>query len=175
MIPSIISAENLSGLLFLGFIAITIAGALFATNARSLIRSVAGLALCFLGVAGLYYYLGSPFVALMQILIYVGAVCVTIIFAVMLAETAEVKRIVRQNAFAGTLAIISCGALVWALAALAFKMDWKKIPGPGGDGSVEAIGQSLLTTYSMSFELISVVLLVAVIGSLVLARSGRGK
>ena len=175
MIPSIVTAENLSGLLFLGFIAITIAGAVFATNARSLIRSVAGLALCFLGVAGLYYYLGSPVVALMQILIYVGAVCVTIIFAVMLAETAEIKRIVQRNAFAGTLGIISSAALVWALAALALKMDWKKTPGPVGDGSVAGIGQSLLTTYSMSFELISVVLLVAVIGSLVLARSGRSK
>jgi len=94
---SLFTVEGLSGLLFLGFIGITLAGALIATSVRSLIRSVAGLALCFLGVAGLYYYLNSPFVALMQILIYVGAVCVTIIFAVMLAESSELKQITRRN------------------------------------------------------------------------------
>ena len=175
MTPSLISAEGLSGLLFLGFIGITLFGALVATSAKRLIRSVAGLALCFLGVAGLYYYLGSPFVALMQLLIYVGAVCVTIIFAVMLAETSECKRVVRRNPSALALAVIASAGLVWAIITLAVETEWKPFPGQGGDGSLEKMGLSLLTTYSMSFELISVVLLVAIIGSLVLARSGRNK
>jgi len=51
---------------------------------------VTGLALCCIGLAGLYYFLNSPFLALMEILIYVGAVCVTIVFGVMLSETDEV-------------------------------------------------------------------------------------
>ena len=54
-----------------------------------LIRSVCGLAICCLGLAGVYYFLHSPFLALMEILIYVGAVCVTIVFAIMLAEPDE--------------------------------------------------------------------------------------
>ncbi|MBI4806037.1 MAG: NADH-quinone oxidoreductase subunit J [Desulfovibrio sp.] len=175
MTPSLISAESLSGLLFLGFIGITLFGALVATGAKRLIRSVAGLALCFLGVAGLYYYLASPFLALMQLLIYVGAVCVTIIFAVMLAETSENKRVVRRNPSAMALAIIASAGLVWALVTLAFKTEWKSFQAPDASGSIEKIGQSLLTTYNFSFELISVVLLVAIVGSLVLARSGRSK
>ncbi len=172
---SLFTVEGLSGLLFLGFIGLTLAGALIATSARSLIRSVAGLALCFLGVAGLYYYLNSPFVALMQILIYVGAVCVTIIFAVMLAESSELKQITRRNVLVGPLAFLTSGLLVWALAGLALKTEWRPAPCLVNRGTVDNLGQSLLTIYSMSFELISVVLLVAVVGSLVLARAGRDK
>ena len=172
---SLFSMEGLSGLLFFAFIGITLAGALIATSARSLIRSVAGLALCFLGVAGLYYYLNSPFVALMQILIYVGAICVTIIFAVMLAESSELKQVIRRNVLVGPLAFLVSGLLVFALAGLAVRTEWLAAPCPINRGTVEDLGQSLLTTYSMSFELISVVLLVAVVGSLVLARHGRDK
>jgi NADH-quinone oxidoreductase subunit J len=178
MSPSLFTAEGLSGLLFLGFIAITLAGALIATHSARLIRSVAGLALCFLGVAGLYYYLGSPFVALMQLLIYVGAVCVTIIFAVMLAENAGSARAIRRKASVAIFSVLACGVLACALVELAVKTCWTPVTavaGAGAPGSVEDIGKSLLTTYSMSFELISVVLLVAIIGSLVLARSGRTK
>lgn len=172
---SLFSMEGLSGLLFFAFLGITLAGALVATSARSLIRSVAGLALCFLGVAGLYYYLNSPFVALMQILIYVGAICVTIIFAVMLAESSELKQVTRRNVLVGPLAFLVSGLLVFALAGLALKTEWLASPCLVNRGTVEDLGQSLLTTYSMSFELISVVLLVAVVGSLVLARHGRDK
>ena len=172
---SLFTMEGLSGLLFFAFLGITLAGALVATSARSLIRSVAGLALCFLGVAGLYYYLNSPFVALMQILIYVGAICVTIIFAVMLAESSELKQVTRRNVLVGPLAFLVSGLLVFALAGLALKTQWLASPCLVNRGTVEDLGQSLLTTYSMSFELISVVLLVAVVGSLVLARHGRDK
>ncbi|MFA7383259.1 MAG: NADH-quinone oxidoreductase subunit J [Desulfurivibrionaceae bacterium] len=172
---SLFTAEGLYGLLFLGFVGLTLAGALIAASARSLIRSVAGLALCFLGVAGLYYYLNGPFVALMQILIYVGAVCVTIIFAVMLAESSELKRVTRRNVLVGPLAFLVSGLLVWGLVGLALKTEWHFSPGIANLGTVGDLGKSLLTTYSMSFELISVVLLVAVVGSLVLARSGRNK
>ena len=122
---SLFTVEGLSGLLFLGFIGLTLVGALIATSARSLIRSVAGLALCFLGVAGLYYYLNSPFVALMQILIYVGAICVTIIFAVMLAESSELKQITRRNRLVGPLSFLASGLLAWALAGLALKTEWR--------------------------------------------------
>jgi NADH-quinone oxidoreductase subunit J len=126
-------------------------------------------------VAGLYYYLNSPFVALMQILIYVGAVCVTIIFAVMLAGSCELKRVTRRNVLIGPLAFLTSGLLVWGLVGLALRTTWYFSPRLANLGTVEDLGRSLLTTYSMSFELISVVLLVAVIGSLVLARSGRDK
>lgn len=175
MSPSLFSLEGLAGLVFLAFIGLTLTGAMIATSARNLIHSVAGLAVCFLGVAGLYYALNSPFVALMQILIYVGAICITIIFAVMLAESSELKQLRRRNVLVGPISFLAAGVLAWALSALALKGEWQRVAHPANDGSVAKVGEKLLTTYSMSFELISVVLLVAVVGSLVLARAGRSK
>lgn len=175
MSPSLFSAEGLAGLVFLFFIAVTVAGALIATNAGRVIRAVAGLAMCFLGVAGLYYFLSSPFVALMKILIYVGAVCVTIVFAVMLAEPTLDEQCRKKNVLGGLLSMAVGVLLTWGLASLAYKTTWDRVAVKMGDGSLEAVGKSLLTTYSMVFELISIVLLVAIIGALVLARGGREK
>lgn len=166
-------APGLRELVFLFIIAITISGAVIATNAERLIRSVAGLAICFIGVAGLYYFLNSPFVAVMEMLIYVGAVCVTIVFAVMLADPESAKQGLKQNALAGGASFALGLLLFWGLAGLARKTTWMTAAVKSNDGSVAAVGNSLLTTYSMVFELISVVLLVAIIGSLVLARTGR--
>ena len=88
--PSANPASNWITLgLFIMFVATTVAGALIAVNTVRIIRSVSGLALACVGLAGLFYFLHSPFLALMEILIYIGAVCVTIIFGVMLAEPDE--------------------------------------------------------------------------------------
>ncbi len=174
MNPSLLTAEGMSGLVFLGFIAITMAGALFAIRTANLIRSVMGLALCLIGVAGLYYYLNSPFVALMQILIYVGAVCIVIILAIMLAEPEETRKERKRNPLVGSLSLLAAGVLVWALASLGTRTTWESFPRVK-EGSVEDIGVALLTTYSMIFELIALILVTAIIGSIVLARAGRDK
>ncbi len=175
MNPSLYSVEGLSGLVFLGFVGITIIGALIATNAQPLIRAITGLAICFIGVAGLYYYLNSPFVALMELLIYVGAVCVTIVFAVMLADPAPEQKIGKKNVLAGALSVGVAFILCWGLSMLSSKAEWTVAPVRVNNGSLLEVGKSLLTTYSMVFELISIVLFVAIIGSLVLARVGRRK
>jgi NADH-quinone oxidoreductase subunit J len=152
------------------------AGALIAVFSSRLIRSVCGLALCCIGLAGLYYFLHSPFLALMEILIYVGAVCVTIVFAIMLAEPEEPKPDKAGATLAwGALGSLVALALFGALAWLGSRGNW---PAPAdllNDGSVEAIGRSLLTTYSLAFELISLALLVAILGALAIARTGRAK
>jgi len=178
MNPSLFSFEGLAGLIFLCCIACTLAGALIATNTLRLIRAIAGLAMCFLGLSGIYVFLDSPFVALMQLLIYVGAVCTTIIFAVMLAETKEARHITMRGKPRVVLAVAASFVLAWALMRLGLGAEWPDLSGNAweqGLGSMEHIGKSLLTTYSMSFELISVVLLAAILGSLVLSRSGRHK
>ena len=69
MNPSLFSPEGLAGVIFLIVIGVTIIGGIIATCAQRLIRAVVGLAICFLGVAGLYYFLNSPFGALMQLLL----------------------------------------------------------------------------------------------------------
>ncbi|HHK60101.1 MAG TPA: NADH-quinone oxidoreductase subunit J [Desulfobacterales bacterium] len=168
------SAEGLTGLVFLFTVAVTVGGATLAACAANLIRAVTGLAIGFLGLAGLFYFLNSPFVALMEILIYVGAVCVALVFGIMLAPP-RMDRLARANRnFGAAAALLACGTLFGLVAWVGAATDWPRPASLVNDGSVAAIGKGLLSTYSMVFELISLVLLVAILGALVVARSGRG-
>ena len=152
-------------------------GALIAVLSTRVIRSVCGLAICCVGLAGLYYFLHSPFVAMMEILIYIGAVCVTIVFAVMLAEPDEPAqdKAARSTVVWGGVAVVVAAAIFWALLRLGTTVNWTAPVTRINDGSIAAIGRSLLTTYSLAFELISLALLVAILGALAIARTGRTK
>ena len=174
MVP-LFSAEGLSSLIFIFVVMTTVLGAVIATHSERLIRAVTGLAICFIGVAGLYYYLNSPFVALMEMLIYVGAVCVTIVFAVMLADPKPEVEVGKGSIFAGPLSFAVGLMLFWGLSSLAGKTAWIMPAERVNDGSIEEVGKALLSNYSMVFELISIVLLVAIVGALVLARQGRSR
>ena len=174
MVP-LFSAEGLSSLVFIFIVMTTVLGAIIATHTERLIRAVTGLAICFIGLSGLYYYLNSPFVALMEMLIYVGAVCVTIIIAVMLADPIPQADVGKSSIFTGPLSFALGIMLFWGLSALAGKTPWISAPERINDGSLEEVGKALLTNYSMVFELTSVLLLIAIIGALVLARQGRSR
>lgn len=149
-------------------------GALIAVLSPRIIRSVCGLAITCVGLAGLYYFLHSPFLALMEILIYVGAVCVTIVFAIMLSEPDEPSPAEpRATALVwGGLALVIAAAIFYGLCHLGTRGTWPN-PTRTGDGSIAEIGKALLTTYSVAFELISLALLVAILGALAVARTGR--
>jgi NADH-quinone oxidoreductase subunit J len=170
--PNLFSVDGLVGVVFLIMVAITLIGGLIACNSERLVRSVAGLIVCFVGVAGLYYFLNSPFVAMMQILIYVGAVAVTISFAIMLAAPEEQKRVGPSGPLVGPFGFATAALLAGGFSILAIRTDWKVME-KINDGSVKTIGIHLLTEYSMVFELISIVLLIAILGALVIARGGR--
>jgi NADH:ubiquinone oxidoreductase subunit 6 (subunit J) len=170
-------SEYVVGFVFALAVLATVAGASLAALTTRIIRGVCGLALCCFGLAGLYYFLHAPFLSLMEILIYVGAICVTIIFAVMLAEPDEApSRETRGAALGwGALALGISGAVFWSIARLGLNHPWPTPEAKASAGSVKDIGISLLTTYSFAFELISLVLLVAILGALVVARHGRTK
>ncbi len=168
--------RGMSALVFMGFIALTIVGALLATTTRRLIRSVVGLAGCYFGLAGLFYYLQNPFVSLRVILIYVGAVCVTIIFGIMLAAGGMKQPTVPFFSWLTLGGLAVSGAVFWALVRVLTSVIW---PAPvaalAGAGTVENLGRAFLTTQCLAFELISLVLFVAILGAIVVARGGRGK
>jgi len=170
--PQLFSVDGLVGVVFLVMVTITLVGGLIACNSERLVRSVAGLIVCFVGVAGLYYFLNSPFVAMMQILIYVGAVAVTISFAIMLAAPEEHKKVGPSGPLVGPFGFATATLLAGGFSILAIRTDWKVME-KINDGSVKTIGIHLLTEYSMVFELISIVLLIAILGALVIARGGR--
>lgn len=171
---SIFTADGLAGFVFLIMLATTITGGVIACNAERLVRAVAGLALCFVGVAAIYYYLNSPFVAMMQMLIYVGAVCVTIAFAIMLAAPEDNKKQGPPGPLSGPLGLVTAGLVVIGMIGLALNTKFEVMP-KTNMGEVKLIGAELLTSYSMVFELVSIVLLIAIIGALVIARHGRSK
>ena len=165
--------------IFVVFALCAVLGAVIAVFSSRVIRGVSGLAICSVGLSGLFYFLGSPFVALMEILIYIGAVCVTIAFAIMLAEPEETladeKRDEHRPGAMGwtALGLAAATILFAALVLLGTRHPWATTPQQVNDGSVRELGIALLTTYSFAFEAISLVLLVAILGALAIARAGR--
>jgi NADH-quinone oxidoreductase subunit J len=93
------------------FITLIVFGALVAVSSPILMKAVMGLAMAMFGVAGLYLYLNSPFLALMQILIYVGAVCIMIVFGIMVGYT---PKELAENAIEPKNTVLSLVALLAA-------------------------------------------------------------
>jgi NADH:ubiquinone oxidoreductase subunit 6 (subunit J) len=160
-------------IIFAGFVGLTIFGAVVAAMARRLVRNVCGLALSFIGLAGLYYFLHSPFLALMQVLIYVGAICVVIMFALMLAEPHEETGSPRREALKSVAGLLVAGLFASALIILTGHASWMPPSVKVNGGTVQDLGRALLNRFGFAFELISVLLLLAILGALVVARSGR--
>lgn len=165
---SFLSTESFAQVAFWIVVGLTFGGACIAVFPRNILYNVLGLALALAGVAGLYLYLGSLFIALMQLLIYVGAITIAIVFAIMLSRPLHLevpKRHVPKVALAGGVS-----ALVFlALIGVGAKSKWVAAAARSNDWSVEALGHMMLTKYNLVFEVISLVLLVAIIGAIVTA------
>jgi NADH:ubiquinone oxidoreductase subunit 6 (subunit J) len=160
--------------IFVIFIIFIFSGGVIAVSARYLMNALFGLALSLLGVAGLYFQLGSPFLALMQTLIYVGAVCVIIAFGIMVGpkpKQFEEKRLLgRRNLM---LAAAAALAAFMVLLVIVINTHWLPAPSRSGDFSVAFLGENLLNRFCLAFELISVLLLTAILGALIIANIGR--
>jgi NADH:ubiquinone oxidoreductase subunit 6 (subunit J) len=174
LLSSLLSPQAVATLAFLMVVALTVVGALIAVSARNIFHNVLGLAASLLGVSGLFLYLNSPFVALMEILIYVGAICIAICFAIMLSEPLHLPRPPRHKVkLLG--AMLGAGAVFAFLGLLVKKTQWVPAMERSNDWSITTIGHYLLTNYALIFELVSLLLLVAMLGAIVTARGGRGK
>ncbi|HTP66927.1 MAG TPA: NADH-quinone oxidoreductase subunit J [Geobacteraceae bacterium] len=159
---------------FVIFIIFIFAGGYVAVSARYLMDAVLGLALSLLGVAGLYFRLGSPFLALMQTLIYVGAVCVIIAFGIMVGPKSrhhEERRIMGRRNFILAASAVAVGFVL--LAGNVIGAGWVPAAAVNRDFSVAFLGQNLLFNFCLAFELISVLLLTAILGALIIANIGR--
>jgi NADH-quinone oxidoreductase subunit J len=149
---------------------LTLGSALMVAFVRDLIHAVLFLVLSFVGVAGLYITLSADFVAVVQILIYVGAISVLMLFAILLTP-----RSARDNAVVPYAAPLSAlaGAVGAVIIFVALKTDWAKA---GGEDRFETtaaeIGRALLDPYVLPFEVASVLLVVAMVGAIMLVRPG---
>jgi NADH-quinone oxidoreductase subunit J len=171
--PYLPEAHWAAYLAFALYVLIIIGGGLMAILARNLVRAMLGLVLTFLGVAGMYLLLACPFLAFMQLLIYVGAVCVLIFFAIMLTRNfseGEESKLPPLSAFCYGLLSLAAPLLVFGpMIVIHGKAIQTKVPEETDTG---ALGEGLLREYVLPFELISIILLVAMAGAVYLAFRG---
>lgn len=167
------------GVAFMFFAGLTIAGGLACIWERSVVRSAFALMATFTGVAGLFILLESDFLAMAQILIYVGGILVLILFGVMLTPPDLTERKL-PRVFTG-LGLVGAGA-AWVSLKVAATAEWATDSKPGdgrnmeeGISSAERIGVGFLDAdgYVIPFELAAVVLTVALVASVYIARRKR--
>jgi len=163
--------QLLAEAVFYLLILLTLAGALLAVTARILIHAVVGIAVTFLGVAGFYFYLGSPFLSMMQILIYAGAISIVLVFGTMIGYTP--RQIVETKIRGENLlfALPACAAALVVLLVAFGKTLWTPAGNRISDFSPERIGHRLLYDFSLAFELISLLLLIAMVGAIIVINS----
>lgn len=148
---------------------ITVVSAGMVAFSRNIIYSAFSLLGTFMGVAGLYVFLGADFVAAVQVLIYVGGILVLILFAVML--THRITDVEITNRAAGRIpALIIIGVLLYLLIQTVKETPWVKAQEVIYAATAAKIGDLFLSTYLLPFELASLVLLAAMIGAVVLSR-----
>ncbi|MCG3148005.1 MAG: NADH-quinone oxidoreductase subunit J [Verrucomicrobiae bacterium] len=151
---------------------ITVLGALLAVTLRNLVHCVLSLILFFLGIAAHYFLLRADFIGAVQILIYIGAVAVLILFAIMLTRNvtgeAGPQEVVGVKWWIGSL----CAALTAGLISFAVRADSVAetlSPGPKATVAVADIGKGFVGNWIVPFEAMAVLLTAALIGAVVIA------
>ncbi|MGP8300994.1 NADH-quinone oxidoreductase subunit J family protein [Streptomyces inhibens] len=151
----------------------TLGAAVITVTTRQLVHAALWLVVTLGGVAVAYLLLTAEFIAWVQVLIYVGSVVVLLLFGLMLTK-APIGR--SPDADSGNrwaalaVALASAAALVWVVVD-AFRATWINLDGPA-QGSTEVSGRSLFQYWVLPFEALSVLLLAALVGAIVLSRKG---
>ncbi len=153
---------------------VTLAAAYMVVRARLITHAALFMALSFTSVAGIFLMMQSEFVAAIQVLIYAGAITTMVIFAIMLSEIRDIKvgdqaskvrTVVRGSAtFAFLVAGLFAAGMIYLYVQAGMKESFTKVI----PYSTQALGQELFTTYSIPFEVASILLLVAMVGAIIL-------
>jgi NADH-quinone oxidoreductase subunit J len=161
-------------ILFYLFAAVAVGATLLVVVQSNPVYSVLLLIGSFVGLAGLYVLLDAPFVAVIQIIVYAGAIMVLFLFVVMLLNAPREEMVQSgliesgaTRAIGGLLAIAFAVELAWALTRS--RTIAMTLPGERATFSVSQIGQRLFQQYAFAFEATSILILVAMIGAITLA------
>lgn len=161
------SGENVA---FTVFAVLIISGAIFMINFTKVVHMVISLAFTFLSLAGLYVLLQAEFVAVVQVLIYAGAISILMIFGIMMTKHQHEEQVPRRP-WHNLLLIVGILAL---FGVLFFGIQQSEFPTAvnfdAGQDNTIAIGKLLYSEYVIPFEIASVLLTVAFIGAIVLAK-----
>lgn len=148
---------------------IAIVGAVMVAAFRNIMHAALALMFSFMGVAGLYLLLEAEFVAAVQVLVYVGAIAILIVFAIMLTRGLMKTGEPSQNAQwigAATIAFI----LFIILFFVSVNTAWPQAQRAITTDLIPTLGRELMTTYVFPFEIVSLLLLAALVGAIVIAR-----
>ncbi|MCD6163412.1 MAG: NADH-quinone oxidoreductase subunit J [candidate division Zixibacteria bacterium] len=148
--------------------------ALMVVTLKNIFHSALFLVLTLFSVAGIYVLLGAEFLAGVQVLIYVGAITILMIFAIMLTyqiNNKSIKQVNEQVVPASLIVLIFFGMSLFTL----FKTGWSVGDGSLPERNTFELGRQLLSTYVVPFEVVSIVLLVALIGAIIIARQDKQK
>jgi NADH-quinone oxidoreductase subunit J len=164
----------LEALLFYLFAALAVVGGLMAALLPRIVHAVFSLLLCFLGVTGIYLLAGADFLAITQLVVYVGGVMVLLAFGILLtgrtAEALGEKEGRPRHRLPGlVLGLVLFAGLLAAVMASVFRTGGQE----PADGTISGIGRLLLGDYIILFEFASILLLVALVGAAYLVRRER--
>jgi len=167
-------------LTFYGFAALAVVAALVVISARSFVISAIWLVVSLIAVAGIYVLLKAPFLAMVQVLVYAGAIMVLFVMLIMLMDVKQFSPGARgQNLLRGAAAVT--GALIMLAFATVYSQTGSKMRAQWAaydavePGTVERIGGMLFTKYLLPFEVLSLLLVAAVVAALYLARRPEEK
>jgi NADH-quinone oxidoreductase subunit J len=160
---------------FYVFGAIAIVASLGVIGQRNPMHSVMLLIVSFGALAGLYILLDAPFSAVTQIIIYAGAIMVLFLFVVMLLNAhteADLPAVIgpRGMRIGAVLSVLLAAEVIWGLSRLGITQFGTDSATVAAVSSVSRIGASIFTTYSLAFEVTSILILVAMVGAVVIAR-----
>jgi NADH-quinone oxidoreductase subunit J len=160
---------GLTDAIFYVIAALTVLGAIGVAFARNILHSAIGLLMALLGAGSLYVFLAADFVAVTQLLIYVGGVLVLVLFAVMLTNRITEVNVSNSSfgTFGGILLLVSVAPVLLAVVTLT---PWPTRGGAPMAPTTAIIGHAFLTRWLLPFEVASLVLLATLIGAVVIAR-----
>ena len=160
---------NLVDITFYLFAVLTLASAALMVFSKNVIYSAVGLLFAFFGVAGIYVLLAADFLAVVQVLVYVGGILILLLFGVMLSQ-----KITSVEMRSETLQILPAVLVVLGVFVVLFRMftktSWVIINNKAYEPTSSEIGKLIMTDYLIPFEIVSVLLLGALIGAAYIAR-----
>lgn len=164
---------DLYSIVFYMFAAITIGSAIYVVFSRNIVRTAFALLFTLIGVAAFYALMMADFVAIVQLLLYVGGILVLIIFGVMLTNR-QIAVDIRTGTMQTIPALIIASMIGGILAGSIWSATWPTVGTVTPPAATApAIGEMFLTSYLLPFEIASVLLLVALVGAALMARRER--
>ena len=148
---------------------VTLGAAWKVVTGKNVFHNALFMILSFIGVAALYVLLEAEFLAVMQILVYVGAISILIIFTVMLSHRLMARDQTQRNSQWWIAAIVSV-ALFLVFGVMLLKVTWPAVAEELPKDIIASLGESFMGTYVLPFEVTSIILLVALVGSIMIAR-----